>query len=258
MKMKVVILAGGLGTRIGEETATIPKPMVDIGGKPILWHLMKLYSSQGFNDFILCLGYKGYILKEYFSHYFLHMSDVTFDMSTNKMEIHNNAAEPWKVTLLDTGNQTMTGGRIKRVENFIDNEPFMLTYGDGLSDVPLDKLLQLHKKHGKYVTMTSVQPEGRYGSLDADSDGRVNSFIEKPKGDNAWINAGFFVCQPEVMDYLKSDLDVFEEAPLEKMAREGQLYTYRHHQFWRRMDTQRDKQALNELWQTGKAPWKKW
>jgi len=256
--MKVVILAGGLGTRIGEETATIPKPMVDIGGKPILWHLMKLYSSQGFNDFILCLGYKGYILKEYFSHYFLHMSDVTFDMSTNKMEIHNNAAEPWKVTLLDTGNQTMTGGRIKRVENFIDNEPFMLTYGDGLSDVPLDKLLQLHKKHGKYVTMTSVQPEGRYGSLDADSDGRVNSFIEKPKGDNAWINAGFFVCQPEVMDYLKSDLDVFEEAPLEKMAREGQLYTYRHHQFWRRMDTQRDKQALNELWQTGKAPWKKW
>lgn len=256
--MKAVILAGGLGTRLSEETELKPKPMIEIGGKPILWHVMKTYSHYGHNDFVILLGYKGYMIKSYFANYFLHQSDVTIDLSNNKMEIHNNAAEPWKVTLLDTGNETMTGGRIKRAEKFIGKEPFMLTYGDGVSDVPLDKLLQFHQKHGKCITMTSVQPEGRYGALDAEADGKVNSFIEKPKGDNAWINAGFFVCQPEVMNYIQGDADIFEKKPLEKIVREGELYTYRHQKFWRCMDTQRDKLALNELWQTGKAPWKKW
>ena len=257
--MKAVILAGGLGTRLSEATNLIPKPMVEIGGKPILWHIMKTYSHYGINEFIICCGYKGYVIKEYFANYYLHQSDVTFDFcGQNKMTVHSNIAEPWKVTLLDTGSDTMTGGRIKRAEKFIGREPFMLTYGDGVSDVPLDQLLQFHKKHGKYVTMTSVQPEGRFGALDAAADGKVNSFIEKPKSGNALINAGFFVCQPEVMDYIKADEDIFEKKPLEKMVREGQLYTYRHHQFWRCMDTQRDKFSLNELWQTGKAPWKKW
>ena len=222
--MKTVILAGGFGTRLSEETDLRPKPMIEIGSKPILWHIMKLYSYHGHNDFVILLGYKGYMIKEYFANYFLHQSDVTIDLSNNKMEILNNAAEPWRVTLLDTGNGTMTGGRIKRAEKVIGREPFMLTYGDGVSNISLDKLLEFHKKHGKYITMTSAQPEGRYGSLNAEKDGRVNSFVEKPKGDNAWINAGFFVCQPEVMDYIKSDEDHFEKKPLEKMVSEGQLY----------------------------------
>ncbi|MFA6281928.1 MAG: glucose-1-phosphate cytidylyltransferase [Candidatus Omnitrophota bacterium] len=256
--MKTVILAGGLGTRLSEETELRPKPMIEIGGKPILWHIMKSYSYYGYNDFIILLGYKGYMVKEYFANYFLHQSDVTIDLSSNKMEIHNNAAEPWKVTLLDTGNDTMTGGRIKRAEKFIGQKPFMLTYGDGVSDVPLDKLLQFHKKHGKYITMTTVQPEGRYGALDAGADGRVASFVEKPKGDNAWINGGFFVCQPDIMNYIKGDQDTFEKEPIAQLVREEQLYAYRHKNFWRCMDTQRDKFALNELWKSGKAPWKKW
>jgi glucose-1-phosphate cytidylyltransferase len=256
--MKVVILAGGLGTRISEETDLRPKPMVEIGGKPILWHIMKSYSYYGYNDFVILLGYKGYMIKEYFANYFLHQCDVTIDMHNNDMVIHNNAAEPWKVTLLDTGQNTMTGGRVKRAEKFIGKQPFMLTYGDGVSDIPLDKLISFHKKQGKYITMTSVQPEGRYGTLDADADGKVNSFTEKPKGNEAWINAGFFVCQPEVINYIHGDEDIFERGPLEKMVLDGQLYTYRHYSFWRCMDTLRDKIVLNELWQTGKAPWKKW
>lgn len=256
--MKTVILAGGLGTRLSEETELRPKPMIEIGGKPILWHIMKIYSHYGYNDFVILLGYKGYMIKEYFANYFLHQSDVTIDLSNNKMVIHNNTAEPWKVTLLDTGVDTMTGGRIKRAEQFIGEEPFMLTYGDGVSDIPLDKLLRFHKKHGKHITMTSVQPEGRYGALDADADGKVNSFIEKPKGDNAWVNAGFFVCQPEVIGYIKGDEDIFERKPLEKMLQDGQLFTYRHRQFWKCMDTQRDKKHLEDLWISRKAPWRCW
>lgn len=256
--MKAVILAGGLGTRLSEETELRPKPMIEIGGKPILWHIMKIYSHYGYNDFVVLLGYKGYMIKEYFANYFLHQSDVTIDLSSNKMEVHNNTAEPWKVTLLDTGVETQTGGRIKRAEKFIGHEPFMLTYGDGVSDVPIDKLLQFHQKHGKLVTITSVQPEGRFGALDAAADGNVVSFIEKPKGDNAWINAGFFVCQPEVMNYIKGDQDLFEKGPLEQITRNGQLYTYRHKNFWRCMDTLRDKALLEERWKSGQAPWKCW
>lgn len=255
--MKTVILAGGLGTRLSEETELRPKPMIEIGGKPILWHIMKSYSYYGYNDFLILLGYKGYMIKEYFANYFLHQSDVTIDIRSSKIEVHNNTAEPWKVTLLDTGEDTMTGGRIKRAERFIGQEPFMLTYGDGVSDIRIDKLLQFHKKHGKCITMTTVQPEGRYGALSADANGKVISFTEKPKGDNAWINAGFFVCQPDIMKHIKGDQDTFEKGPLEQLVRDEQLYTYRHKSFWRCMDTQRDKFILNDLWQSGKAPWKR-
>lgn len=257
--MKVLILAGGLGSRLSEETTLKPKPMVEIGGKPILWHIMKIYSSFGFNDFIILCGYKGYLIKEYFAHYFLHTSDMTIDMKSNTITDLNNNAEPWKVTLIDTGLDTMTGARIKKVMKYVGNEPFMLTYGDGVSDVNINDLILQHKKHGKAMTMTSVQPEGRYGSLIINEDQKVLSFTEKPQGDGAWINAGFFVCQPEVFSYIPDgDNIIFEREPLERLAREGQLFTYKHEGFWRPMDTQRDKTHLEDLIEKQKAPWIKW
>jgi glucose-1-phosphate cytidylyltransferase len=257
--MKVVILAGGFGTRISEETDVRPKPMVEIGGKPILWHIMKIYSHYGFHEFIILLGYKGYIIKEYFANYFLHQSDITFDLSNNKMEIHNNTCEPWKVTLLDTGIETQTGGRILRVRNFIENEEFMLTYGDGVSDIDIKALLQFHRSHGMILTMTAIQPEGRFGSVDSNSDGMIEKFYEKPKGDGAWINGGFFVCQHEIFDYITDhDSTVFEKKPLETLARNRQLYAYKHDGFWKCMDTLRDKIYLNKLWEKNQARWKIW
>jgi glucose-1-phosphate cytidylyltransferase len=257
--MKVLILAGGLGSRLSEETTLKPKPMVEIGGKPILWHIMKIYSSYGFNEFIILCGYKGYMIKEYFAHYFLHMADLTIDMKSNTVTHHNNLAEPWKVTLIDTGLETMTGGRIKQVQEYVGNEPFMLTYGDGVCDVNINDLVAYHKSHGKAITMTSVQPEGRYGSLVIDSDEKVLSFQEKPQGDGAWINAGFFVCQPEVFNYIPDGVKIiFEREPLESLAKAGQLYTFKHEGFWRPMDTQRDKSHLEELIENHKAPWIKW
>lgn len=257
--MKVVLLAGGFGTRLSEETDVRPKPMVDIGGKPILWHIMKIYSSYGFNEFVILLGYKGYYIKEYFANYFLHQSDVTIDMANNKMEIHNNSSEPWKVTLLDTGLDSMTGGRIKRAQDFIGNEPFMLTYGDGVADINIEKLVNFHKSHGKLLTMTSAQPDGRFGALEIDENNQVKEFKEKPKGDGSWINAGFFVCEPKVFDYItEGDNTVFEQAPLKNLAKEGEIFTYKHYDFWMPMDTLRDKNKLNEMWQEKKAPWKIW
>jgi glucose-1-phosphate cytidylyltransferase len=255
--MKVLLLAGGFGTRLSEETDIRPKPMADIGGKPIIWHIMKGYSHYGFNEFVVLLGYKGYYIKEYFGNYFLHQSDVTIDLSTNGIEVHNNTSEPWKVTLLETGLDTMTGGRIKRAKDFIGNEPFLLTYGDGVSDVDLKELISFHKKHGKLITMTAVQPEGRFGALETDGS-RVESFLEKPKGDGSWINGGFFVCQPEVLDYIKDDKTVFEQEPLQQLAKDGQLFNYRHDGFWKCMDTLRDKKVLNEMWDEGHAKWKTW
>lgn len=257
--MKVLILAGGLGTRLSEETDIRPKPMVDIGGKPILWHIMKLFSHYGHNEFVILLGYKGYYIKEYFANYFLHQSDVTIDLATNKLEIHNNSSEPWRITLLDTGAETMTGGRIKRAQSYVGDETFLLTYGDGVSDVNMDALLDCHRAHGKTVTMTSVQPDGRFGTFDADETGLVSRFLEKPRGDGSWINGGFFVCEPSVFDYIsKGDATVFEQDPLQGLARNGQLYTYRHNGFWKCMDTLRDKQDLNQMWQSGSAKWKTW
>ncbi|MCB9262683.1 MAG: glucose-1-phosphate cytidylyltransferase [Flavobacteriales bacterium] len=256
--MKVLILAGGFGTRISEETALKPKPMVEIGGKPILWHIMKIYSHYGFNEFVILLGYKGYYIKEYFSNYFLHQSDVTIDLANNKLEILNNASEPWKVTLLDTGENTMTGGRIKRAERFIDNQPFLVTYGDGVADIDIAKSVEFHKNHGKALTMTSVQPAGRFGALSIGDGNQVSSFIEKPHGDGNWINGGFFVCQPEVMNFINGDHTIFEREPLENLAKEGELYAYKHQGFWQCMDTLRDKTYLNEMWESGKAQWKKW
>jgi glucose-1-phosphate cytidylyltransferase len=255
--MKVLILAGGFGTRLSEETDIRPKPMAEIGGKPIIWHIMKGYSHYGFNEFVVLLGYKGYYIKEYFKNYFLHQSDVTIDLSTNGIEVHNNTSEPWKVTLLETGLDTMTGGRIKRARNFIGNEPFLLTYGDGVSDVNIADLIRFHKNHGKLITMTSVQPEGRFGALETEGD-QVKSFLEKPKGDGSWINGGFFVCQPEVLKYIKDDHTVFEQEPLQQLAKDGQLFNYRHDGFWKCMDTLRDKKVLNELWDGGLAKWKIW
>lgn len=256
--MKVVLLAGGLGTRLSEETDIKPKPMVEIGGKPVLWHIMKIYSHYGFNDFIVCLGYKGYVIKEYFANYFLHQSDVTIDLKRNSLEVHHSKAEPWKITLVETGLNTMTGGRIKRVQSYIGNEPFMLTYGDGVGDVDIKALLQFHKTHKKYSTVTSVQPSGRFGALNLDNNKNVLSFQEKPKGDGAWINGGFFVLEPEVLNYISSDETVWEKEPLERLARDGQLVAYTHTRFWQPMDTLRDKNHLEELWQSGKAPWKLW
>jgi glucose-1-phosphate cytidylyltransferase len=256
--MKVLILAGGFGSRLSEETDIRPKPMVEIGGKPILWHIMKHYSFYGFNEFVILLGYKGYYIKEYFANYFLHQSDVTIDLSKNKIQVHNNASEPWKVTLLDTGLHTMTGGRVKRAKDFINNETFMLTYGDGVSDINLHQLLTFHKQHGKAITMTSVQPEGRFGALETDANNRVLSFMEKPKGDGSWINGGFFVCEPKVLDYIEADETIFERDPLENLAKDGELFTYRHHGFWKCMDTLRDKNQLNELWNSNQAKWKIW
>ncbi|HLP06135.1 MAG TPA: glucose-1-phosphate cytidylyltransferase [Paludibacter sp.] len=257
--MKVLILAGGLGSRLSEETSLKPKPMVEIGGKPILWHIMKIYSSYGYNEFIILCGYKGYMIKEYFANYYSHNSDMTIDMTTNRITHHLNHAEPWKVTLVDTGLDTMTGARIKKVKDYVGNEPFLLTYGDGVSDVNINNLVAFHKNHRKFITMTSVQPEGRYGSLVTDNEQKVLSFIEKPKGDGAWINAGFFVCQPEVFDYIPDgDKIIFEREPLEGLANAGELYTYKHDGFWRPMDTQRDKSLLENLVENKKAPWIKW
>lgn len=257
--MKVVILAGGFGTRISEESHLKPKPMIEIGERPILWHIMKIYSHYGFNDFVICLGYKGYCIKEYFAHYFLHEVDVTFDFTnSNQMTVHNHFAEPWKVTLVNTGLETMTGGRVKRVQPFIGNETFMLTYGDGVSDIDIIKLVDFHKSHGKMVTMTTTQPSGRFGSLNLGDDNQVLSFVEKPKGDGGWINAGFFVIEPNFFNYIQSDNTILEREPLENAARDGQLMAYKHSGFWQPMDTMRDKNLLESLWQSGKAPWKKW
>lgn len=256
--MKVLLLAGGYGTRLSEETVIKPKPMVEIGGKPIIWHIMKLYSHYGYNDFVILLGYKGYLIKEYFANYFLHQSDVTFDLKNNKMEIHNNSSEPWKVTLLDTGIDTMTGGRIKRAKDYIGNDPFLLTYGDGVADVNIKDLVNFHKQHKGKITMTSVQPEGRFGALEIGNDNIVNSFMEKPKGDGSWINGGFFVCDSDVIDYIKDDSTIFERDPLETLASEGSLYTYKHSSFWKCMDTLRDKEQLSELWSSKNAKWKVW
>ncbi len=255
--MKVLLLAGGYGTRLSEETDVRPKPMAEIGGKPILWHVMKGYSQYGFNEFVILLGYKGYLIKEYFANYFLHQSDVTFDLSTNEMQVHTNTSEPWKVTLLDTGQDTMTGGRIKRASSFIDGSPFLLTYGDGVADIDLNALVGFHRSHGGHITMTAVQPEGRFGALQTEGD-RVSSFLEKPTGDGSWINGGFFVCQPEVLEYIHGDQTVFEKEPLENLAQERKLYCYRHKGFWKCMDTLRDKKMLNEMWAQGHAHWKTW
>ena len=257
--MKVLILAGGFGTRLSEETHLKPKPMVKIGGNPILWHIMKIYSAYGFNDFIILLGYKGYYIKEYFANYFLHQSDVTIDLRTNKMEVHNNSSEPWKVTLIDTGLDTMTGGRIKQAKKYIGNEKFMLTYGDGVGNINIKELLEFHNSHNGYITVTSAQPEGRFGALEIDENNKVKSFIEKPKGNGNWINAGFFVCEPEVLDYIENETEcIFEQKPLKNLAKDGKMYTYKHPGFWKPMDTLRDKRELEKLWNSGKAPWKIW
>jgi glucose-1-phosphate cytidylyltransferase len=256
--MKVVLLAGGLGTRLSEETVLRPKPMVEIGGMPILWHIMKIYSSYGYNDFVVCLGYKGYLIKEYFANYFLHKSDVTIDLSNNSIKVHDSQAEPWKITLVDTGNESMTGGRIKRIQAHIGNEPFMLTYGDGVSDVNIAKLVEFHQANGKYCTVTSVQPSGRFGALNMDDKAQVHSFMEKPKGDGSWINGGFFVCEPTVFDYIENDSTTWEREPMERLAYEGQMVTYKHSGFWKPMDTLRDKQELESDWNAGNAKWKTW
>ena len=256
--MKVVILAGGFGTRLSEETDVRPKPMVDIGGKPIIWHIMKNYSAYGFNDFIILLGYKGYSIKEFFSNYFLHQSDVTIDLSNNSMKIHQNQSEPWRVTLLDTGLNTMTGGRIKQAMPYTGDSDFLLTYGDGLSDVNISELVKYHNIHKKYITMTAVQPAGRYGALHIEKDDSISLFQEKPKGDGAWINGGFFVCNPEVFNYILDDSSVFEASPLSNLARDNQLMAFKHKGFWQSMDTLRDKTNLCNLWDEGTAPWKNW
>ncbi|MER0510294.1 glucose-1-phosphate cytidylyltransferase [Aeromonas veronii] len=256
--MKVLLLAGGFGTRISEETELRPKPMVEIGGKPILWHIMKMYSQYGYNEFVILLGYKGYYIKEYFANYFLHQSDVTINLSTNEMKIHKNTSEPWTVTLLDTGLHTMTGGRVKRAQEIVGNEPFMLTYGDGVSDVNITELVEFHKSHGKSITMTSVQPDGRFGALELDGT-NVTNFLEKPKGDGAWINGGFFVCEPKVFDYIQDgDRTVFEQRPLQNLALDGELIAFKHNGFWKCMDSLNDKKQLNEMLENGRALWKSW
>lgn len=257
--MDVVILCGGKGSRLSEETVLKPKPMVEIGNKPILWHIMKIYSFYGYNDFIILCGYKGYLIKEYFANYYNHMSDMTIDLKTNSITHHKNHAEPWKVTLVDTGLNTMTGGRIKRVQDYIGRETFLLTYGDGVSDVNINDLFDYHKKHGKAITMTAVQPEGRFGSLQIDENEKVSSFQEKPKGDGRWINAGFFICEPKVLNYIDdNDKIIFEREPLENLAKDNELYAFKHSGFWKPMDTLRDKRQLEEMINSGTAPWKKW
>ena len=256
--MKAVILAGGLGTRISEETHLKPKPMIEIGGKPILWHIMKLYSAHGINDFVVCCGYKGYIIKEYFANYFLHMSDVTFDMVNNEMQVHQRKAEPWRVTLVDTGEETLTGGRLKRVSDYVkDEEAFCFTYGDGVADINVTSLIDFHKKHGKLATVTAVQPPGRYGALNMQGS-QVKGFTEKPKGDGGWINGGFFVLSPKCLKYIQNDRSSWEGEPLTKLANDVELMAFEHAGFWQPMDTLREKNMLEDLWQSGKAPWKVW
>ena len=256
--MKAVILAGGLGTRISEETHIKPKPMVEIGGKPILWHILKIYSHYGVNEFIICCGYKGYIIKEYFANYFLHTSDVTFHMNTNRMEVHRQKSEPWKITLVDTGESTMTGGRLKRVHEYLNNMPFCFTYGDGVTDVDVSALIAHHKSQGQQATLTAVQPPGRFGALELDARGGVQAFKEKPQGDGGWVNGGFFVLEPSVLERIEGDHTLWEQEPLTSLARDGQLSAYKHHGFWQPMDTLRDRNYLEELWASGKAPWKVW
>ena len=256
--MKAVILAGGLGTRISEETSVRPKPMVEIGGRPILWHIMKLYSAHGVNDFVICCGYKGYVIKEYFANYFLHMSDVTFDMGQNRMEVHQQKAEPWRVTLIDTGDETLTGGRLKRVASFVKDEPaFCLTYGDGLSDLDIRASIEFHRRHGKLATITAVTPPGRYGAMEQSGD-RVTAFVEKPRGDGGVVNGGFFVLSPACIDLVADDYVSWESYPLTELAARGELMAFRHSGFWQPMDTLREKTLLEELWASGKAPWKIW
>ena len=256
--MRAVILAGGLGTRISEETSVRPKPMVEIGGRPILWHIMKMYSAHGINDFIVCCGYKGYLIKEYFANYFLHMSDVTFDMQNNKMEVHQRNAEPWRVTLVDTGENTLTGGRLKRVADYVKGEDaFCFTYGDGVANVDIGALVNFHRQHGKRATVTAVQPPGRYGALSMDGN-RVRGFIEKPQGDGGWINGGFFVLSPDCIELVENDASSWEGEPLSQLAAQGELMAFWHNGFWQPMDSLRDKNQLEELWQSGKAPWKMW
>ncbi|MCS6244880.1 MAG: glucose-1-phosphate cytidylyltransferase [Opitutus sp.] len=255
--MKAVILAGGLGTRISEETHLKPKPMVEIGGRPILWHVLKCYSAHGINDFVICAGYKGYVIKEYFANYFLHMSDVTFDMKDNRMEVHQRRSEPWRVTIVDTGDSTMTGGRLKRVREYLGNEPFCFTYGDGVGDVNITESIAFHQREGRKATLTGVQPPGRFGALDIVGN-QVKSFQEKPDGDGSWINGGFFVLEPSVIDLVIDDKTIWERQPLESLAQSDQLSIYKHRGFWQPMDTLRDKQHLEELWASGKAPWKTW
>ena len=256
--MKAVILAGGLGTRISEETHLKPKPMIEIGGKPILWHIMKIYSSHGVNDFIICCGYKGYVIKEYFANYFMHVSDVTFDIANNLMEVHEHNAEPWKITLIDTGDQTQTGGRLKRVASYLDDEDFCLTYGDGLSDVDIKKEVAFHKKEGSLATLISVQPPGRFGAITMDSDNKITGFQEKPLGADGWVNGGFYVVSPKALDYIEGDDTSWEDVPREKLKQNGRLSNFPHHGFWHTLDTLRDKVYLEELWNSNKAPWKSW
>jgi glucose-1-phosphate cytidylyltransferase len=256
--MKAVILAGGMGTRLTEETAMRPKPMVEIGGKPILWHIMKLYSHHAINDFVICLGYRGYLIKEYFANYYLHLSNVTFDLAANSMTVHENFAEPWRVTLVDTGSSTMTGGRLKRVREFVKDDTFMMTYGDGVGDVDIGRCLAVHRSHGKLATITGTQPPGRFGRLVIDADDHITAFEEKPQGDGSWINGGFFVLEPGVFDYIDDDTTVWEQEPLQRLAADRQLAVHRHHGFWLPMDTIRDRLRLEELWAGGSAPWKVW
>ena len=255
--MKAVILAGGFGTRLSEETSTRPKPMVEIGGKPVLWHLLKIYSHHGINEFVICLGYKGYLIKEYFANYFLHMSDVTFDLANNMLEVHHKHAEPWRVTLIDTGEATQTGGRLKRVASYIGDDTFCFTYGDGLADIDIKAEIALHKSKGKLATMCAVSPPGRFGAIDI-KENRITRFEEKPSGDGSWINGGFFVLEPNAIGYITDDSTVWERDPLERLAKDGQISAYIHRGFWQPMDTLRDKLKLEELWQSGRAPWKIW
>jgi len=255
--MKAVILAGGLGTRMSEETSVKPKPMVEIGGMPILWHILKIYSAHGINDFIICLGYKGYVIKEYFANYFLHTSDVTFDMANNKMEVHQNSSEPWKVTLVDTGDATQTGGRVRRVKDYIGDETFCLTYGDGVGSVDISKLVEYHKKMGKLATLTGVLPPGRFGSIKM-QDGLITSFMEKPLGDGGWVNGGFFVLEPKVIDYIDEDSTIWEQEPLKNLVADNEVAVYKHNDFWQGIDTLRDKNMIEKMWNSGNAPWKVW
>lgn len=255
--MKVVILAGGLGTRLSEETEVKPKPMVEVGGRPILWHIMKIYSTYGFNDFVVCLGYKGYVIKEFFANYFLHQSDLTIDLRSNKFEVHNNNTEPWKITLVDTGDKTMTGGRVRRVREYLGNERFMVTYGDGVANIDINLLLDFHQEHGKLATVTAVRPPSRFGGMAIEAN-MVTDFIEKPQIGEGWINGGFFVFEPQVLDYIKGDGTLLEREPLESLSRDGQLVAYKHDRFWQCMDTLRDVHLLNELWQSEAPPWKIW